>query len=231
MTEIHISNNYHDIINDFFSSKLVTSPLKKYEDLLSEHFLEYIKDSRLQMLPISSIYRILAQFYSKEPNFDEKLIIDFFIDCMIQYGEQISHLPLFKFEDKAYLFDKLNEKMSQINFNAIDQKLIFQGLYQRTQKIEANFLNKIEEMEQKHRNMMDEQRLYYEGRIDQLNKKITNLSNFQSQNGSVELFNKLKGESQAMIISAINESIHNDSIEKVHSLLSFLTKNSKQFST
>lgn len=183
------------------------------------------------MLPISSIYRILAQFYSKEPNFDEKLIIDFFIDCMIQHGEQISHLPLFKFEDKAYLLDKLNEKMSQINFNAIDQKLIFQGLYQRTQKIEANFLNKIEEMEQKHRNMMDEQRLYYEGRIYQLNNKITNLSNFQSQNGSVELFNKLKGESQAMIISAINESIHNDSIEKVHSLLSFLTKANKKFKT
>lgn len=156
MTEIHISNNYHDIINDFLSSKLITSPLKKHEDLLSEHFLEYVKDSRLKILPISSLYRILTQFYLKNPNYDEKLIIDFFVDLMIQHGEQICHLPLFKFEDKAYLLDKLYEKTPQINLTAIDQELIYQGLYQRTQKIELNFLNKIEEMEQKHRIMMDE---------------------------------------------------------------------------
>lgn len=230
MTEKHIKDNHYDLINNFLSSEIITNPPNKFEDLLSKYFLEFIKDSRILSLPLPSIYRILCKFYFEKANFDEKLIIDFLVECLIHYGCEISFLEIFRFEDKSYFYDKLNENLDKIDFSSINQNLIFQSIFQKTKKNEINYCNRIEEMEKNYKNQMNEQRLFYEEQIYQLKKTIfdIDLSNFHSENDSFDLFNKLKGESQALVISEIKEKNNNDFYQKVCSLLSFYQKSNKK---
>ena len=64
--EKYISNHYYEIININLSSpndKLFC--INKFEKLLSEHLIEFIKDERLFLLQFSSINRIISEYYEK----------------------------------------------------------------------------------------------------------------------------------------------------------------------
>ena len=101
----------------------------KFEDLLVDNFLEYLKNDGLLKLGIPRIFRILSRYtniHGKQESQDE--IFDFFIKCLNEYGRTAS--PLLEFidistDDKIDSMNKLATEYSNIvDFNYLNSSLI-----------------------------------------------------------------------------------------------------------
>lgn len=78
-----------------FNKNLNTST---YEDIISEHFHDYIEDERIFNLKISTIYRILKKYQEKNgsekvsSNENNNSFIVFLFKCLDKYGREASVL-------------------------------------------------------------------------------------------------------------------------------------------
>ena len=105
---LELTTNYITMHHDELSIQLFTFyqndqifTTEKYENIISQHFLNYTQDERLLMIPISTLYRIFSKYQEKEPKSTEnnQQIFDFLLKCLDKYGREASVLfSLFDFE-------------------------------------------------------------------------------------------------------------------------------------
>ena len=82
ITDLFIKEHHHELIKSYFS-KFTGENIKLnfiYEQIISEHFIEYLADDLLLLIPISNFYRILMNYSKQTPIMstgDEIKIIDF----------------------------------------------------------------------------------------------------------------------------------------------------------
>lgn len=111
----------------------------EYEEIISEHFLEYIQDKRLFDIQLPILYRIFTKY--QEMNGNEELnnqnIVDFLFKCLDKYGRQAS--VLFTNVDFRFLqyncLDSLLTKYSKIfDFSYINFAFL-KSLYEQQNEI------------------------------------------------------------------------------------------------
>ena len=105
---LELTTNYITMHHDELSIQLFTFyqndqifTTEKYENIISQHFLNYTQDERLLMIPISTLYRIFSKYQEKEPKStkNNQQIFDFLLKCLDKYGREASVLfSLFDFE-------------------------------------------------------------------------------------------------------------------------------------
>lgn len=132
-TEEYIKIHYSDIINDFLSLNIKKiqeeNDISQYEELISQHILEFIDDDRLFNFPVSSLYRILMKYslQNKNDNKNNK-IISFLFKYLETRGVEASILfSLIEIDEQAVEYVSL---MLSKYFNNFDFRFIDQSFYQ-----------------------------------------------------------------------------------------------------
>lgn len=92
-TEEYISELYDEIALQILlihqnDSKFQT---KTYENVISEHFPDYINNDQLLSINISILYRIFTKYQTKNQT-NENEILDFLFKCLDKYGKEASVL-------------------------------------------------------------------------------------------------------------------------------------------
>ncbi|KAK8886899.1 hypothetical protein M9Y10_037932 [Tritrichomonas musculus] len=193
-TEEYISEHHDEIALQILlihqnDSKFQT---KTYENVISEHFPDYINNDQLLSINISILYRIFTKYQTKNQT-NENEILDFLFKCLDKYGKEASVLfTNINFDniysdhlnrlltDYSNIFDfhyinsaflkTIYDKQSEIIRNQIQQEKFFFDIKKEFEKMKSDFANQL-----------DSQKKKYENEISQLRSEMNTMSEMHRQ--------------------------------------------------
>lgn len=108
VTNEFIKKHRREVVIDYLliNQKNTIIDTSTYENILSNHLLEYMHDDRLLLLKFPVLYRILAKYEEMRPKTEQKndeyeAVVEFYMKCLDKFGREAS--ILFKNVDFQYL--------------------------------------------------------------------------------------------------------------------------------
>ena len=127
LIESYFFDHTEDFINQLYHISTTQNNIKNqyFENIVSEHLLDYVKYEKLALFKISTLHRILTKYKLKNGSLENQKIYDFLFEILLKHGTDASVLFLLldhpmknKYIIKKLLIDEYSEIF---DFHYIDE--------------------------------------------------------------------------------------------------------------